>query len=52
MHCTIQGCKWRGQYEFLEQAIAQYLAHTIRDHWDVLQYAHDNPTVLDTLCEL
>ena len=48
LHCTIGPCDWKSKWGgSLEHVMAQYLAHAIRDHWDILQYAHDNPAHLD-----
>ena len=47
LHCTIGPCDWQANNRWHEHAIAAYLAHVIREHWDILQYAHDNPAQLD-----
>jgi hypothetical protein len=49
LHCTIESCNWVSEYGELMSVIAAYLAHTIREHWDVLQFAHDNPDILNQL---
>jgi len=49
LHCTITGCEWRSLKGPLESVIASYLSHCIRDHWEILQYAHDNPETLDLI---
>lgn len=45
IHCTIQRCKW-GITDVTEIAISSYLAHVIKEHWGILQYAHDHPEAL------
>jgi hypothetical protein len=49
LHCTINSCNWVSEFGELMSVIAAYLAHTIREHWDVLQFAHDNPDILKQL---
>jgi hypothetical protein len=47
LHCTIASCNWVSERNEIPLVIVQYLAHTIREHWDLLLLAHDNPEMLD-----
>lgn len=44
--CDVQGCLWASTDQDTRLSISDYLAHTIRRHWWILQYAHDNPDAL------
>jgi hypothetical protein len=49
MHLTCGlDCGWISSHtEYIQQLVTEYLYHVIKEHWDVLQLAHNNPTALD-----
>ncbi len=41
-------CGWISSHSSSVQSlVAEYLFHVIKDHWDTLEIAHNNPAALD-----
>lgn len=52
MGLRCQLCMWHRHFDSLEMAVAAYLFHIIRDHWDYMEKAHNDPEMLDRALEM